>query len=57
MINWEEKRNANGEYADETEQMALLKERWQTVIQQGDPYYNINLTSNSSDFILGKHQG
>ncbi len=57
MINWEEKRNANGEYGDETEQMALLKERWQTVIRQGDPYYNINLTSNSSDFILGKHQG
>ena len=54
MINWEAKRNANGEYADETEQMELLKERWKDVIREGDPYYNVNLTKNSSDFILGK---
>lgn len=54
MINWEARRNANGEYVDETEQMNLLKERWSEVIRKGDPYYNANLTKNSSDFILGK---
>jgi len=54
MINWETRRNANGEYVDETEQMNLLKERWSEVIRKGDPYYNANLTKNSSDFILGK---
>lgn len=54
MINWEARRNANGEYVDETEQMNLLKERWSEVIRKGDPYYNVNLTKNSSDFILGK---
>ena len=53
MINWEARRNANGEYVDETEQMNLLKERWSEVIRKGDPYYNANLTKNSSDFILG----
>lgn len=54
MTNWEAKRNANGEYVDETEQISLLKERWGEVIRKGDPYYNANLTKNSSDFILGK---
>lgn len=54
MINWKARRNANGEYVDETEQMNLLKERWSEVIRKGDPYYNVNLTKNSSDFILGK---
>ena len=54
MINWKARRNANGEYVDETEQMNLLKERWSEVIRKGDPYYNANLTKNSSDFILGK---
>lgn len=46
MINWEARRNANGEYVDETEQMNLLKERWSEVIRKGDPYYNVNLTKN-----------
>ena len=54
LINWEAKRNANGEYVDETEQISLLKERWGEVIRKGDPYYNANLTKISSDFILGK---
>lgn len=53
MFNWEAKRNANGEYESEMDQIKKMKGRWGDVIQKGDPYYNINLTKNSSDFILG----
>lgn len=33
-------------------EMALFNEKWGEYIEKGDPYYNVNLTLNSSDFSL-----
>lgn len=35
-------------------EVEILLSRWRTVIEQGDPYYNPNLTLDNSDFSLRK---
>ena len=33
-------------------EMRLFRDRWKTILEEGDPYYNINLTLDRNDFTL-----
>lgn len=34
------------------QEMRLFRDRWQQILQDGDPYYNVNLTLDRNDFTL-----